>query len=99
MVTNKVSVPMFHEVKYLHITTCARCTDAIQNELGIDSVVFSQPSTSAQDLIRDIHSVCGERQSLTVNDANFLRLFKLHNNQNKILMVTAKGGFRKRSGT
>ena len=53
-------------------------------------MVFSQPSTSAQVLIRDIHSVCGERHVLTVNDANFLRLFKLHNNQNKFLMVTAR---------
>ena len=53
-------------------------------------MLFSQPSKKAQDLIRDILSVCGEQHNLQVNDTNFLRLFKLHNNHSKILMVTAR---------
>ena len=67
-----------------------RCTAAIRNELGIDDVLFSMPSTSAKDLIRDIHSVCTEQHNLQVNDTNFLRLFKLHNNHSKILTLTAR---------
>ena len=67
-----------------------RCTAAIRNELGIDDVLFSMPSTSARDLIRDIHSVCTEQHNLQVNDINFLRLFKLHNNHSKILTLTAR---------
>ena len=58
--------------------------------MGIDSVLFSQPRKKAQELIRDILSVCGERHSLQVNDNNFLRLFKLHSNHSKILVVTAQ---------
>ena len=53
-------------------------------------MLFSQPSKKAQDLIRDILSVCGEKHNLQVNDTNFLRLFKLHNHHSKILMVTAR---------
>ena len=53
-------------------------------------MLFSQPSKKAQDLIRDILNVCGEKHNLQVNDTNFLRLFKLHNNHSKILMVTAR---------
>ena len=63
---------------------------AIRNELGIDSVLFSKPSTSAKDLIRDIRSTCTEQHNLQVNDTNFLRLFKLHNNHSKILTLTAR---------
>ena len=50
-------------------------------------MLFSQPRKKAQELIRDILSVCRERHSLQVNDNNFLRLFKLHS---KILVVTAQ---------
>ena len=53
-------------------------------------MLFSQPRKKAQELIRDILSVCGERHSLQVNDNNFLRLFKLHSNHSKILVVTAQ---------
>ena len=53
-------------------------------------MLYSQPTKKAQDLIRDILSVCGEKHNLQVNDTNFLRLFKLHNNHSKILMVTAR---------
>lgn len=70
--------------------TPARCSSAINNELGIESVVYSQMSTSTSTLVQDIRGVCGGDYNLGIDGDNFLKLFKLHNNHGKILMITAR---------
>jgi len=70
--------------------TPTRCSAMINNELGIESVVFSQMNTSPHSLIQDIHGVCRGTYELGVDGDNFLKLFKLNNSNSKILMITAK---------
>ena len=70
--------------------TPTRCSAMINNELGIESVVFSQMNTAPGSLIQDIHGVCRGTYELGVDGDNFLKLFKLNNSNSKILMITAK---------
>ena len=70
--------------------TPTKCSSAINNELGIESVVYSQMNTSTSALVQDIHGVCGGNYNLGIDGDNFLKLFKLHNNHAKILMITAR---------
>ena len=61
----------------------------IEDELGIDTVVFSRMSTKPEALLRSILDTCTEQYNLTVNSENFFKLFKIHNNHRKILQSTS----------
>ena len=61
----------------------------IEDELGIDTVVFSSISTKRETLLQGILMTCKEEYNLTVNDENFFKLFKIHNNHRKILQSTS----------
>lgn len=64
-------------------------TARIEDELGIDTVVFSRISTKRETLLQSILKTCKEEYNLTVNDENFFKLFKIHNNHRKILQSTS----------
>ena len=61
----------------------------IEHDLGIDSVVFSSMTTNRETLQNNILKTCTEKHNLTVNDANFFKLFKIHNHHRKILKSTS----------
>lgn len=61
----------------------------IDDELGIDMVVFSALSTMPKTLLRSILNTCREEYNLTVNSENFFKLFKIHNNHRKVLQSTS----------
>ena len=62
---------------------------AIDDELGIDAVIFSQYNTKAESLLPKILDTCTGRHDLTVNHENFAKLFKIPNNHRKILKFTS----------
>ena len=62
---------------------------AIDDELGIDAVIFSQFNTTAEILLPKILNTCTGRHDLTVNHENFAKLFKIPNNHRKILKFTS----------
>ena len=64
-------------------------TARIEDELGIDTVVFSRISTKCETLLPSILKTCKEEYNLTVNSENFFKLFKIHNNHRKILQSTS----------
>ncbi|XP_068698377.1 uncharacterized protein [Montipora foliosa] len=64
-------------------------TPRIKDELGIDSVVFSWVTTDHDTLKKNILKTCNKHYNLTVNDDNFFKLFKIHNNHRKILKSTS----------
>ena len=64
-------------------------TPLIDKELGIDTVVFSWITTDHQTLKQSILKTCTKTHKLTVNDENFFKLFKIHNNHRKILQCTS----------
>ena len=64
-------------------------TPLIDEELGIDRVVFSSKDTAGDTLVRDILKTCIEQHDLTIDSENFLKLFKIHNNHRKILKSTS----------
>lgn len=64
-------------------------TPRIEDDLGIDSVVFSSMTTNSETLQKNILKTCTEQHNLTVNDANFFKLFKIHNHHRKILKSTS----------
>ena len=64
-------------------------TPRIEGELGINTVVFSKISTKRETLLQSILETCKEEYNLTVNDENFFKLFKIHNNHRKILLSTS----------
>lgn len=51
-------------------------TPRIEDDLGIDSVVFSSMTTNRETLQKNILKTCTEQHNLTVNDANFFKLSK-----------------------
>ena len=61
----------------------------IEHDLRIDSVVFSSMTTNRETLQNNILKTCTERHNLTVDDANFFKLFKIHNHHRKILKSTS----------
>ena len=61
----------------------------IEDELGIDTVVFSRMSTKPEALLRSILDTCTEQYNLTVNSENFFKLLKIHNNHRKMLQSTS----------
>jgi len=48
--------------------------DAVNDELGIETVIFSSFTTTGETLLPDILKVCTERHNITVNDENFFKL-------------------------
>ena len=64
-------------------------SSAVSDNLGIDSVVYSAPATGGDKLLRDILATCSKKHNLTVDDENFLKLFKIHNNHARILKYTS----------
>ena len=62
---------------------------AIDDELGIHAVIFSQFNTTAETLLPKILDTCTKRHDLTVNHENFAKLFKIPNNHRKILTFTS----------
>ena len=64
-------------------------TPRIEEDLGIDSVVFSSMTTNRKTLQKNILKTCTEQHNLTVNGENFLKLFKIHNHHRKILKSTS----------
>lgn len=63
-------------------------TSDIKRKLGIETVVVSSMDTQAETLLSDILKTCTKKHNLTVDDANFFKFFKLHNNHMKILRCT-----------
>ena len=64
-------------------------TPRIEDELGIDTVVFSCIITDHETLKQSILKTCSETHNLTVDDENFFKLFKIHSNHRKILQSTS----------
>ncbi|XP_078382049.1 uncharacterized protein LOC144664721 [Oculina patagonica] len=64
-------------------------TARIDEELGIDTVVFSSISTTDKTLLQSILKTCTKEHNLTVTSENFFKLFKIHNNHRKILQSTS----------
>ena len=65
-------------------------TPALSGELGLDTVIFSSPVRTGEQLLADMLAVCRIRFNLSVDDETFFRLFKIHNNNMKILRSTKK---------
>ena len=63
-------------------------TPDVERKLGIDTVVFFSKYTEAETLLSDILKTCTKKHHLTVDDENFFKFFKLHNNHMKILRCT-----------
>ena len=63
-------------------------TPDVERKLDIDTVVFSNKNTQAETLLSDILKTCTKKHNLTVDDENFFKFFKLHNNHRKILRCT-----------
>ncbi|XP_068698372.1 uncharacterized protein [Montipora foliosa] len=61
----------------------------IEDELGIDTVVFSWITTEHETLKKNIINTCNEEHNLTVDDENFFELFKIPSNHRKILKFTS----------
>ena len=64
-------------------------TPRIEEELGIDTVVFSWITTDHQTLKKSILKTCTKTHDLTVDHENFFKLFKIHSNHRKILQSTS----------
>merc|ERR1711990_544476 len=60
-------------------------TPALSGELGLDTVIFSSPVRTGEQLLADMLAVCRIRFNLSVDNETFFRLFKIHNNNMKIL--------------
>ena len=81
-----VGVLVTHMDEVEWVETCF--SSAISEDLGIDSVVYSSRTTSGAYLLRDILATCDDKHNLTVDDENFLKFFKIHNHQRRILKHT-----------
>ena len=64
-------------------------TRLVDDELGIDMIVFSWITTDHKTLKKSILKTCTETHNLTVDDENFFKLFKIHSNHRKILQSTS----------
>jgi len=63
----------------------------LRDELGIDSVIFVGNSTSGEQILSDILAECHTPPlDLTITSENFLKYFKINNNQIKILTSVRK---------
>ena len=62
----------------------------INNELGFDNVVACQLNTPREVLLRDILAVCRKKHDIKVDSQLFFKLFKIHNNNSKILRFASR---------
>ena len=60
-------------------------TRRLHEELGMESVVFSNPSLPRGRLVAEMLRVCGRRFNLSIDEDDFFRLFKIHNNNLRII--------------
>ena len=51
----------------------------------MESVVFSNPSLPRGRLVAEMLRVCGRRFNLSIDEDDFFRLFKIHNNNLRII--------------
>ena len=63
---------------------------ALSGELGLGSVVFSSSASRGEKLIADMLALCVKRFPLSIDEEDFFRLFKINNNNLKILRSTKK---------
>ena len=63
-------------------------TAVIEKELGIDTVVFSGINTPREVLLKDVRKICVKGHKITIDDENFLKVFKINDNRLKILKCT-----------
>ena len=68
----------------------AFCTRKVNAEMGIDTVLYSSSRTTGDTLKRDILSVCTSLHDLSIDDRNFLRIFKISNSNIKYVRFTKK---------
>lgn len=57
----------------------------LEGELGIDKAIFAGLHTPGEAVIADILKACHEPQDLTIHAGNFLKFFKINNQNLKIL--------------
>jgi len=62
-----------------------RFRTCLETELGLDSVIFVGKDTPGASIVTSILEHCKSPQLFSINSANFLKLFKIHNNNMKIL--------------
>ncbi|KAL5268666.1 hypothetical protein ACHWQZ_G002499 [Mnemiopsis leidyi] len=60
----------------------------LDSELGIDTVVFSRLDTPRENLLEDLRQLCVDGVKITIDDENFLKVFKINDNRLKILRST-----------
>jgi len=70
--------------------TEAECRAAMDNELGLDTVLFSSLDKSAETLLDEVVIACSKLHIIAVDDSNFLKLFKISNSNVKILRSSAR---------
>ena len=58
----------------------------VQDELGIDCVLFSRKHTHKKFLLDDIQATCTQTLNLRVDHDNFLKLFKIGKSERKIFL-------------
>lgn len=63
----------------------ARFRTCLENELGLDSVIFVSKDTTGATIVNSILERCKPPQPFMINSANFLKLFKINDNKMKIL--------------
>jgi len=68
----------------------AECRAAMDNELGLNTVVFSSLEKPAETLLDEVVVTCNKLHSIRVDDTNFLKLFKINNSNVKILRSVAR---------
>jgi len=68
----------------------AECRAAMDNELGLDTVLFSSLDKSAETLLDEVVIACSKLHIIAVDDSNFLKLFKISNSNVKILRSSAR---------
>lgn len=62
----------------------------IEEELGFSDVIFSSSDTDGRTLQSDILKLCKKPHVITIDSENFLKLFKIHNSNRKILLATSE---------
>ena len=61
------------------------CLRHVDEEFGFRAVIFSSPDKSQNDLIQNILELCMQFHDINVNERNFFKMFKVGNNNLKIL--------------
>lgn len=73
-----------------------RLLSCLSSELGLDTAVFIGKETTGANILEAILQRCKSPQPFMINSANFLKLFKINNNNLKILKTVNDevSGFR-----